>query len=59
MNEHEVRFDIWCEKCKYKDKKENEDPCWDCLTETVNQDSRKPVYFKEDKDANTNSSSNV
>ena len=60
MNEHEVRFDIYCEKCKYKDKAENEDPCWDCLTETVNQDSRKPVYFKEDENAkNTDSSTDV
>lgn len=47
MSEKEVRFDIYCKDCKYEDKKENEDPCWDCLTETVNQDSKKPVYFKE------------
>lgn len=46
--EKEVRFDIYCKKCKYKDLKEEEDPCWDCLVETVNVDSKKPVYFKED-----------
>jgi len=58
-NEHEVRFDIYCQDCMYKDKPENEDPCWDCLVETVNMNSRKPVYFKEAKNANTNSGSNV
>lgn len=57
--EKEVRFDIYCEKCKYKDKAENEDPCWDCLVETVNQNSHKPVYFKENGNENTNSSTDV
>ena len=47
MSEKELRFDIYCNKCKYKDLEENEDPCWDCLTETVNENSKKPVYFEE------------
>lgn len=60
MNEHEVRFDIYCKKCKYFPMAEEDDPCVDCLLETVNQDSKKPVYFKEVKNAkNTDSSSNV
>lgn len=42
----EVRFDRWCSKCKYKNLKENEDPCWDCLDEPVNENSTKPLYFK-------------
>jgi hypothetical protein len=46
-NLKEVRFDIYCEKCKHKDLPENEDPCWDCLTEPVNESSKKPVYFVE------------
>ena len=58
-NEKEVRFDIYCNRCKYKDLPENEDPCWDCLTETVNENSKKPVYFKEGKNENTDSSTNV
>ena len=41
-----VEYDKWCEKCLYKDKKEEEDPCWDCLTTPINDDSRKPVEFK-------------
>lgn len=42
-----VDFHKWCEKCEYKDLSESEDPCWDCLNEPVNEDSTKPLYFKE------------
>ena len=42
-----VEFENWCHKCLFFDKLENEEPCWDCLTETVNIDSHKPVKFKE------------
>ena len=42
-----VDFHKWCEQCEYKDKPESEDPCWDCLNEQVNEDSTKPLYFKE------------
>ena len=58
-NEKEVRFDIYCKKCMYQNLKENEDPCWDCLVETVNMNSKKPVKFKEAENENTNSRSNV
>jgi len=44
-----VRFDIWCKKCKYKDLVEEDDPCFDCLLETVNFESTKPVKFEEQK----------
>ena len=44
---HEVRFDIYCELCKYKDTSENDDPCNDCLTEPFNINSHKPVNFEE------------
>ena len=47
----EVRFDIWCDKCEYKDKSESEDPCWDCLGDPVAAYSTKPVQFKEAKDS--------
>lgn len=45
--EHIVDFE-WCNTCVHKDKAENEDPCWDCLTQSVNQNSRRPVSYKED-----------
>lgn len=42
----EVRFDIYCKRCKSKDKRENEDPCWDCLESGFNYDSHKPINFE-------------
>jgi hypothetical protein len=45
----EVRFDIYCKTCKYKDLLETEDPCESCLLEPVNLHSEKPVSYKEAK----------
>ena len=47
-----VEFEKWCNKCAYFDLEENEEPCWECLTNTVNEDSHKPVKFKEKVNAN-------
>lgn len=44
----EVRFDLWCPKCKYSGNKETEDPCCDCLDEPMNENSHKPFYFEEE-----------
>ena len=46
-----VNFQEYCAKCVYKDKLEEEDPCWDCLVTPVNEDSHKPVMFKENTDS--------
>lgn len=43
----EVRFDIYCKQCRYYNKSEAEDPCWDCLNEGQNYDSHKPIRFAE------------
>ena len=45
----EVYFDKYCETCEFKDRKEYEDPCYECLAETVNLYSHKPVYWREEK----------
>ena len=42
----EVRFDLWCSKCAYKDNKETEAPCDHCLEEAFNEDSSKPVNYE-------------
>lgn len=42
----EVRFDAYCEKCKYKDKSEEESPCDVCLDNPLNLYSQKPVNWK-------------
>ena len=41
----EVYFDNFCAQCQYKDNKENESPCDECLAEPVNEYSHKPVKF--------------
>ena len=45
----EVRFDKYCSKCKHARKAENEEPCWECLTNSVNEYSHRPVNYEEDK----------
>lgn len=45
----EVYYHEYCKKCKYKNKTENEDPCFECLDEPVNLYSHKPVNYEEKK----------
>lgn len=45
----EVDFYRYCPLCIYKDLPESEDPCDTCLGSPVNEHSRKPVMFKENK----------
>jgi recombinational DNA repair protein RecR len=49
ITEVEVKFDEWCDKCKYCKTKEYEEPCNSCLDYGFNSESTKPVNFKEDK----------
>ena len=48
VNEYykEVNFNKYCKLCKHKNIKESESPCDDCLSEPVNTNSEKPVYFR-------------
>ena len=43
-----VKFNDRCNSCKYKDKSEADDPCYDCMCWPVNEDSTKPVNYEED-----------
>lgn len=43
----EVYFNEYCKTCKHEKLKENERPCDECLDETVNLDSHKPVKWEE------------
>lgn len=45
MATKEVRFDKWCKSCKYRFRKETEDPCNDCLNEPSNENSTKPILY--------------
>lgn len=44
-----VEFDKWCDKCKYCQVKETDDPCNECLENGKNEFSHKPVNFDEGK----------
>ncbi len=44
-----VDFKKYCETCKYKDVKETEDPCNECLENPTNLYSHKPVKWDEKK----------
>lgn len=41
-----VNFDEYCETCKYRDILEEVEPCFECLTEPVNEYSHKPVKWE-------------
>lgn len=47
MSIKEVRFDQYCPKCEHWEKSEAEDPCYDCLNQGWNDESHKPIMFKE------------
>lgn len=43
----EVFFDIYCKTCKYANQAPYLHPCNDCLNNAYNEDSHKPVNWKE------------
>lgn len=45
----EVYFDKYCKNCEYKENKETEGPCDECMTGSINLNSHKPVKYKEKK----------
>lgn len=49
FDEHyfEVLFNQYCKKCKHYGKKEAEEPCFECLEEPLNFETRKPIKFEE------------
>lgn len=50
--DHIVEFDKYCKTCKYKKIKDEKggEPCNDCLTYSVNTNSRKPVRYELDEE---------
>lgn len=42
----EVRFDLYCETCKHKNLNETDEPCCECLEETFNENTAKPVKWE-------------
>ena len=48
----EVRYDIYCPKCEHEKTPENEEPCYECLEESVNLHSHKPINWEEKDERN-------
>ena len=42
-----VAYDEYCSECVYKDEPEDIRECFECLSEPVRENSRKPLNFKE------------
>jgi len=49
MAEKIVKYEDWCNKCKYyKSNPDNDDnPCNNCLSIPVNMDSKKPIFWQD------------
>ena len=45
----EVRFDMYCDQCKYADLEEKFEPCNECLKIGARVGTIKPKYFEEDE----------
>ena len=43
----EVYFDKYCKTCKHSKKKDNEEPCDECLESPTNLNSHRPVCWEE------------
>lgn len=40
-----------CKTCKHRNSPETEEPCDECLSNAVVQDSRVPLHYEEDTEA--------
>lgn len=51
----EVHFHEYCKSCKFKDMKNKEEPCDECMSEPTNLNSHKPVKYEKGKSTNERS----
>ena len=42
-----VRFDKYCDSCKYAKKSPTDDPCNDCLGIGAREETEKPQYYEK------------
>lgn len=47
MADKVVYFGHYCPRCLYSNYPETAEPCDDCIAQPVNEDSHKPLCFKE------------
>ena len=43
----EVYYHEYCKSCKHKDVSNTEEPCDECLSESLNWNSHKPVKYEK------------
>lgn len=46
-----VEYETYCQRCRHfhEDESDPKSKCWVCLDEPVASDSRRPLYFEEEK----------
>lgn len=44
-----VEYDKYCKDCRYEKLSEDDDPCFECLCDSVNVNSHKPTKWEEKK----------
>ena len=42
-----IDFEKYCKECKHESKKENEEPCDECLATPAREYSHKPIFFEK------------
>lgn len=42
----EVYYDLYCPNCEHKDLSEQDEPCNQCMCNSVQEDSHKPEFYK-------------
>lgn len=47
LNDKEVNFHKYCQKCKDKDLKEWKSPCNECLDTPIQRGTHKPINFRD------------
>ena len=50
MENKEVYFNLNCPTCKYRNLKEAEDPCHDCLNVCFREDTHTPLHYEKGTD---------
>ena len=46
-NAHIIEFEHYCPRCLYFNNKENDEPCDKCLNHLARENSKRPIYWKD------------
>lgn len=53
LKQKEVRYDLYCSRCKHEKLEDSKDPCNQCLEEFLNDGTDRPRYFEEKQRSNS------